>query len=332
MNAYIKDIEVYLPERVLTNDELCSNASNWEADKIFSKIGIKERHVSNNEETSFVLALKACQKLLNRNPQYRDEIDYVLYSTLNHEHFMMLSSVLLQHRLQLKMSCGTLDFRLPCTGFVQLLSIAKSLIVSGTANNVLIVTSDTYSKTISPSDIGTRSIFGDAATATMVSRNGWGQLGAISLGADGIGTENHIARVKCLRDYFPDKETILNDPFTNYSPDNFYMVGSEIFSFVTEKIPRFYTNFLSQNHLTIEKVDMHIFHQANLYMLKYLKKNLHISDDKFYVNMSDTGNTSTSSLPICLYRANKDRKLNGIISLCAFGGGYTWGSAIIHIQ
>lgn len=332
MNAYIKDIEVYLPERVLTNEELCSNAPRWEADKIFSKIGIKERHVSNSEETSFVLALKACQKLLNRNSQYRNEIDYVLYSTLNHEHFMMLSSVLLQHRLQLKMSCGTLDFRLPCTGFIQLLSIAKSLIVSGTANNVLIVTSDTYSKTISPSDIGTLSIFGDAATATLVSGYGWGQLGAISLGSDGIGTENHIARVKCLGDYFPDKETILNDPSNDYSPDNFYMVGSEIFNFVTDRIPHFYTNFLRQNNLAIEKVDMHIFHQANLYMLRYLKKHLHISDDKFYVNMSDTGNTSTSSLPICLYRANRDRKLRGTVSLCAFGGGYTWGAAIVDIK
>lgn len=332
MKAFIKDVEVYLPEQIITNEDLCRRNPNWDASKIMSKVGISQRHVAKDGESSFVLAYRACKKLIDRNPQYKRDIDFVLYSTLNHEHFMMLSSALLQHRLNLSNSCGTMDLRLPCTGYIQLLSIAKALIVSRMAKNVLVVTADTYSKRISPKDVGTLSIFGDAATATIISTDGWGCLGSISLGSDGIGTENHIARIMCIPDSYPDELTMQNDPsLTVFSPDNFYMVGSEIFNFVTDKIPVFYKLFLSNNNLSVDDINLHIFHQANKYMLTYLKKRLAIPDDKFYINMSDIGNTSTSSLPICLYRAYENKQLRGLASMCAYGGGYTWGGAILEI-
>lgn len=332
MKAFVKDIEIFLPERIVTNEDLCKQNPHWDAAKIMSKVGIKQRHIAKDEESSFVLAFNACNKLLKKSPQYQREIDFVLYSTLNHEHFMMCSSALLQHRLHLSTSCGTLDLRLACSGYIQLISVAKSLVVSGMAKNVLVVTADTYSKRIQREDIGTLSIFGDAATATIVSSEGWGYIGDISLGGDGIGTENHIARIKCLSECYPDKNVLQNDEsVTSYSSENFYMVGSEIFTFVTERIPVFYNTFLERNSISINSVDLHIFHQANKYMLNYLKKRLKIPDDRFYLNMSDVGNTSTSSLPICLYRAYKNDNLHGTISLCAFGGGYTWGAAILIV-
>lgn len=332
MKAFIKDIEIYLPEQIITNEDLCKRNPQWDATKIMSKVGISQRHVAKEGESSFVLAYNACKQLIKKKPQYRHEIDYILYSTLNHEHFMMISSVLLQHRLNLSDSCGTLDFRLPCTGYLQLLSVAKSLIESGLAKNVLVVTSDTYSKRIHQRDIGTLSIFGDAATATIVSSEGWGCIGDVSLGGDGIGTENHIARIKCLSECYPDEKVLQNDlSETDFSSENFYMVGSEIFGFVTNRIPLFYRTFLEHNNVAMDDVSMHIFHQANKYMLDYLKKRLNIPNDRFYMNMCDVGNTSTSSLPICLYRAYNTGKLHGIISLCAFGGGYTWGSAILKV-
>ena len=332
MKAFIKDIEIYLPEKVITNEDLCKNDLLWDASKIMSKVGISQRHIANDDESSFVLAFNACEKLLKKRPQYQQEIDYILYSTLNHEHFMMCSSALLQHRLHFSTSCGTLDLRLSCTGYIQLLSIAKSLVVSGMAKNVLVVTADTYSKRIQREDVGTLSIFGDAATATVISPEGWGEICDISLGGDGIGTENHVARIKCLPEYYPDSITMQNDPLSvNYSANNFYMVGSEIFRFVTERIPVFYNNFLEQNRISMDDVNLHIFHQANKYMLNYLRKRLSIPDEKFYLNMSDIGNTSTSSLPICLYRAYEYNQLQGLVSLCAFGGGYTWGGAILQV-
>lgn len=139
MKAYIKDIEVYLPKRVVTNEDISKYNPEWDTQKILNKVGIQSRHMANDDESSFTLAYNACNNLLKRKKSYKDEIDYILYSTLNHEHFMMLSSALLQNRLGLKKECGSVDLRLSCTGYLQMLSIAKALIISGQAKNVLLV-------------------------------------------------------------------------------------------------------------------------------------------------------------------------------------------------
>ena len=331
MKAYIKDIEVYLPKRVVTNEDISKYNPEWDTQKILNKVGIQSRHMATDDESSFTLAYSACNNLLKRKNSYKDEIDYILYSTLNHEHFMMLSSALLQNRLGLKKECGSVDLRLSCTGYLQMLSIAKALIISGQAKNVLLVTSDTYSKLIDNSDIGTYSIFGDAATATIVSNEGWAEIGEIYLGVDGVGTENHIYRTQCINNSFPSDDIKLNESSILYRKDKFYMVGSEIFNFVTRVVPEQYSKFLDENDYRLEDIDMHIFHQANKYMLSYLRKKMNIPEDKFYINMSDVGNTSTSSIPISLYRIKSNLKQYNKIGLCSFGGGYTWASSIITI-
>lgn len=330
--AYIKDISIYLPQKILDNEDLVDVNSRWTPEQIFSKIGIKSRHIIEDSETSLTIALKACQLLIDKNPSIASNIDYILYTTLNHDHFMLVSSAIIQNRLKISTSCCAIDLKLTCSGYVQALSIAKSLIISGQASNILLVTSDTYSKKIHPADIGTRSIFGDAATATLISTNGIAEILEFSFGTDGIGSENHAARTNCLPDYFPDSRLGEIDANKKYDKDYFFMVGGEIFEFVAKRIPPFYKKIILENALKYEDISLNVFHQANSYIINYLRKKLGITREKFYVQMEKVGNTSTSSIPIALNDIFYNSNIKGNILLCSFGGGYTWGGNIIRIK
>ena len=329
-NAYIKDIVVYLPNNTISNYDLCHSSPGWDPEKIFDKIGVKTRHCCDKDETSFTLGYCACKLLLAQNPFLTDSIDYILYSTNNHEHFMMCSAALLQSRLGLSRSCGVFVLKLSCAGYLQLLQLAKSLIVSGIATNVLVVTADTYTKRISKNDIGTKTIFGDAATASVISTSGRVKIGDIELGSDGIGTEYHVRRTGCVKRPLPEvalNEDYLSTPIDN---DSFYMIGPEIFDFVTGRIPLFVRDYLTKHKESINGIDSFIFHQANKFMLGYIKRELSIPDDKFFLMMENVGNTSTSSIPLCL---SEFLSLNnkGRLFLCSFGGGYTWGGGIVEV-
>lgn len=329
--AYIKDIEIFLPKTVLTNDELVKSDNNWNAEKILDKVGIQSRHIASAEESSYTLAFNACKALLKRHPEYSQQIDYVLYSTLNQEHFMLSSAALLHKELGIKSQCGVLDFRLPCTGYLQLLSIAKALIESEAGSNILVVTADTYSKRIPDSDIRTKSIFGDAASATIVSDNGFAEILHCMHGTDGEGALLHTLRTKCVPSFKPN---IIPDNVweVEVNPHDFYMIGSEIFNFATEYIPKDYYKFLESNMISESEISHYIFHQANKYMLTYIRKRLKIDENKFYVDMHDVGNTSTSSIPIALFRLRQKGECAGLTLLCSFGGGYTWAYCMISMN
>ena len=329
--AYIKDISVYLPPTILKNKDFEQMNSKWTSDKIYSKIGVKSRHVVTDDETSLSISLQACKNLIEKNSDIVDNIDYILYTTLNYEHFMLVSSAIIQSRLNLSKQCCAIDLKLSCTGYLQALSIAKSLIISNQASNVLLVTADTYSKIIAPEDIGTRSVFGDAATATLISNKGEAEIMKFSFGTDGKGSENHIARTHCLSEAFPDKHLKDLDSGRIFNKEHFYMVGGEIFEFVAKEIPSFYNTILETNQLLPQDIRLNIFHQANSYMLSYLRKKIDIPEDKFYIDMMHVGNTSTSSIPIALNNILRKDEYKGNILLCSFGGGYTWGGNVIKL-
>lgn len=329
--AYIKDIEIFLPSTILSNDDLVKSDPNWNAEKILDKVGIQSRHVASLDESSYTLALNACKALLSKCPKYAQQIDYVLYSTLNHEHFMLSSAALLHKQLGLKSQCGVMDFKLPCTGYLQLLSIAQALIESGAGNNILVVTADTYSKRIPDIDIRTKSIFGDAATATIISDYGFAEILHCTHGTEGEGSLLHVIRTKCI----PSFETN-NIPGSalevEVNPRDFYMIGSEIFNFATEYIPREYYRFLESTGIPENEISYYIFHQANKFMLTYIRKRLGIAENRFYIDMHDVGNTSTSSIPIALYRTRQKSESTGLTLLCSFGGGYTWAFCLIDMN
>lgn len=319
----IKDIAVYLPAKTLSNEELASIFPEWTANKIGEKIGIKKRHVASDNETALDMAVEASQKLLT--PELKERIDYILLCTQSPDYFLPTSACMLQDRLGLRTNIGALDYNLGCSGFVYGLSLAKSLITSEIASCILLVVSETYSKHIHETDKSNRSIFGDAAAAVIIEKNVIEHIGKFVFGTDGKGSKNLIAPVGGFR------KKISESGFEKIE-DCLFMDGPEIFNFTIKNIPSLVKETLKKNDLNLDTIDYVVFHQANKYILDYLRKKIKIPEQKFYLNMEDTGNTVSATIPIAL----EDAVRNGIIRkgykilIVGFGVGYSWGATVIE--
>jgi len=325
-------IETYFPSKKLTNTDLETIFPDWSASKIEDKIGIKERFVAEDNETALDLAFEASRKVLKQFD--KDRIDFLLLCTQSPDYFLPTSACILQNRLGLKTSIGAFDFNLGCSGFIYGLALAKSLIKTGIASNVLLVTAETYSKYLNPNDRANRSIFGDAAAATIVNNSDVNNIFEFDLGTDGEGKDNLILINGGMRNKVETTYIEWEDEAGNLRSNNFlFMNGPEIFNFTIEKIPVVVNNVLLKNSITMNDIDYVIFHQANKYMLDYLRKKLKIPEEKFYNNMLFTGNTVSSTIPIAL-KDCKDRSLilpGNKVLIVGFGVGYSWGGTILEI-
>jgi len=322
MGAKIKQVEYYLPERILTNEELEKAYPEWSATKLEKKVGIKQRHISGPNETSLDLATRAAIKVLEKED--KDLIDFVLFCTQSPDYLLPTSACLLQSRLGLKTNIGALDFNLGCSGYVYGLALAKGLINSGVCKNILLVTGETYSKFIAEDDISNRSIFGDAGTATIVTYSDEDQLGEFIFGTDGIGAENLIVNGLSARNSY-----ILKD----VDRPTLYMNGPEIFNFTIETIPPLIQQVISKNKLQLSGIDYFILHQANKYILEFLISEIGLDKSKCHIDMLDYGNTVSNTIPIALKDAFEQRIIQegDKVLLAGFGVGYSWCSTIITI-
>lgn len=331
MNAYIKDIAYYLPERVVTNEELVKEFPEWSVEKIAEKVGVLERHVAAPDETATDMAVKAAEVLFARGTVQQSEIDFVLLCTQSPDYFLPSSACVIQDRLGIPTGCGALDFNLGCSGYEYGLALAKGLIVGGVAKNVLLLTAETYNKYLHPRDKGNRTIFGDGATATVVSTSGFAEIGQFNLGTDGSGAKNLIVRTGASRHPQKCDDLSFDEGGNPRSSDYLFMDGSEIFMFTLIKVPKMMKAVLAANELQKEDIDLFVFHQANKYMLEHLRKKLKIDEEKFFVNLEKVGNTVSSTIPIALCDARDQGKLKGKILLAGFGVGLSWGATVLRI-
>lgn len=330
-NAYIKAIAYYLPERVVSNEELVAEFPEWTVEKIAAKVGVERRHVAADDETAGDMAIKAAERLLADNADIRrEDIDFVLLCTQSPDYFLPSTACTVQHRLGLPTSCGALDFDLGCSGYEYGLALAKGLVVSGTAHNVLLLTSETYTKHIHPRDKGNRTIFGDAATATVVAAEGFASIGAFSLGTDGGGAGQLIVRTGGMRHMEPLGDVEFDEGGNPQSSDHLYMNGAEIFAFTLRAVPPMVRDTLAKNGLGMDDINLFVFHQANSFMLDHLRRKLKISPDKFFTNLANVGNTVSSTIPIALCDAKAEGRLHGNILLAGFGVGLSWGATILR--
>lgn len=333
MCAYIKAISYYLPYRRLTNEELVVEFPEWSVEKIANKVGVNTRHVASENETATDLAIKAAERLFDENPDIqKDDIDYILFCTQSPDYHLPTSACIIQNRLGLRTNIGALDFNLGCSGYIYGLSLAKGLIVGGIARNVLLLTGETYSKYLHPRDKGNRTIFGDAATATIVSTEGWGEIGNFALGTDGSGAGNLIVKTGCARNPQPANDLSFDENGNPVSSDHLFMDGASIFSFTQKNVPIVVKQTLANNSLEMNDVTLFVLHQANSYMLEFLRKKMKIEPDKFVWFMSEVGNTVSNSVPIAMAEAKKEGRLQGNVLLCGFGVGYSWGGVIIKAE
>ena len=331
--VYIKAISYYLPERIVTNEELVAEFPEWTVDKIADKVGVHERRVADDGETSADLAIKAAELLFEDNTSIKKEdIDFVLLCTQSPDYFLPSSACIIQERLGLPTSCGAFDFNLGCSGYIYGLAVAKGLIAGGIAKNVLLLTGETYNKYLHPRDKGNRTIFGDAASATVVAEDGFARIGEFALGTNGAGAENLIVRTGGHRHPEKKGDLTFDENGNPHSSDYLFMNGAEIFTFTQKNVPVVVRQTLEKNHLSQDDVGLFVFHQANSYMLNFLRKKIKIDQDKFYVNLAQVGNTVSNSIPIALSQAMTAQKLEGPVLLCGFGVGYSWGGCIITFK
>ena len=329
MASFIKAISYILPDTIVTNQDLVEEFPEWSVDKIAKKVGVVSRHVVAEGQCASDLAEQAARKLFLENDIDKNCIDFVLLCTQSPDYFLPTTACLLQDRLGLGTHCGALDFNLGCSGFVYGLALAKGLIESDAARNVLLITAETYSKHMHNRDKGNRTIFGDAAAATLVSTSGFAEIGSFDLGTDGSGCNNLIVKSGAMRhqDRFDD---IAFDKSGNpVSSDHLYMNGSEIFNFTLETVPDLVENVLRKNRLGKESIDLYVFHQANKYMLDCLFDLMEIEEEKAFVYMSEVGNTVSSTIPIALCEAKKEQRLSGNVLIAGFGVGYSWGGCVL---
>ncbi len=321
----ISKIEYYLPQSVLTNDDLEKLFPEWSSERIHEKVGISQRHISSDNETVLDMAVKSSEKIFENYD--RSKVDFILFCTQSPDYFLPTTACLLQDRLKLRKNIGAIDFNLGCSGFVYGLAFAKGLISAGIAKSILLVTSETYSKHIHPEDKGNRSIFGDASASVIVEKAEDSRDYQFCLGTDGGGAENLIVKKGAFK-----KDFELN-PEHEFNPENIYMNGPEIFNFTIENIPGLVKETLMVNGMDMDDIDHFVFHQANSFMLNYLRKKTKIPADKFYIDMEKTGNTVSATIPIAL----KNMMDKGILKegdkilMAGFGVGYSWGATVMEM-
>ena len=331
MEVFIRDIAYYLPEKVVTNAELVRDFPEWSVDKIANKVGVNIRRIVAVDETATDLSIGAAESLFSNNIVKREEIDFVLFCSQSSDYKLPSSACVIQDKLGLSTCCGAFDFNLGCSGYEYGLAVAKGLIIAKIATNVLLLTGETYTKYLHPRDKGNRTIFGDGASATVISTEGFAEIGEFSLGTDGAGANSLIVKTGGAR--CPEKLNDLrfDEGGNPISSDYLFMDGQEIFVFTLTKVPKMVTDVLAKNSLQKEDVDLFIFHQANKYMLEHLRKKLKIDEEKFFVNLANVGNTVSSTIPIALCDAREQGLLRGNVLLAGFGVGLSWGGTIIRL-
>ncbi|MBI5092970.1 MAG: ketoacyl-ACP synthase III [Candidatus Hydrogenedentes bacterium] len=335
--AVVKGIATHLPERRLTNEQLATEYGDWTAEKIEQKTGIVVRAVAGPEECASDLGYAAAQRLFESGVCAPADVDFLLFCTQSPDYFLPTTACLLQDRLGLPRGAGALDFNLGCSGFVYGLSMAKGLIESGQAKNVLLITSETYSKYIHPKDRSARTIFSDGAAATWITGCDSNEelLGPFVYGTDGRGGCNLIVPAGALRTpHSPATAREETDESGNVrAKDNLYMNGPEIFNFTLEAVHLAVRELVAKCGRTIADVDYVVPHQANRFMLDHLRRKSKIPAEKFCVNVEHFGNTVSSTIPMALERAMQDGAVGkgANVMIIGFGVGYSWSAGMMRL-
>lgn len=334
--AYIDKISYYLPENCLSNNDLLQLFPDESFKNRLEQLGIKNRHFVQDGMTASDMAVLAAENLFRTHDIDRKEVGFVLFCAQEFDYYTPTTACVIQNRLHLKNNCGALDFNLGCTGFVYGLSIAKGLIESGVADTILLLTASSITRKLHPGDRSSRSLFGDGAAATLI-RSGQdsGEIGQFELGTDGASHEKIIIRDGAGRNPLNEaSSTAFEDEFGNLSsPKNVYMDGMGIFHFSNKIVPDLVRKTLEKNSISMEAIDLVVFHQANGFLLETLRKKIGIPEEKFFVSLAETGNTVSSTIPIALHEAmqqGKAKKGDAVV-LIAFGVGLSWAGTVVRL-
>jgi 3-oxoacyl-[acyl-carrier-protein] synthase-3 len=330
--AYIKAISYYLPEKVVTNEELVKEFPEWSVDKVAQKVGVDSRHLAAEDETAGDMAEKAARKLFEEYGVSPADIDFLLLCTQSPDYFLPSTACILQDRLGIPTSAGAFDYNLGCSGCIYGMAVAKGLIAAGIAKNVLLLTAETYTKYLHPSDKSNRSIFGDGAAACLISTDGFANIGEFALGTDGSGADHLIVKTGAARHRTATGKFTEDDEGHAWHDDYLYMNGGAIFNFTLDAVPAMMKDILQKNGIEQDQIDYYVFHQANKFMLNTIRKVCGLPKDKFHVNLSETGNTVSSTVLIGLKDCLDTQaiKAGDKVLVTGFGVGLSWGGTVLN--
>ena len=237
MDSFIKAISTYLPSVKITNEDIAKKFPEWESEKIFQKIGIHQRNIAEPDEFVSDMAVKVIEELVEEYKIDLKTIDYFILCTQSPDFQLPTTACVVQNKVGLSKNCAAVDINQGCSGYIYGLSLASSLVESGNFQKVLLVTADLYSKSIHPEDKGNISLFGDAATASIISTEGKYKIEKFTLGSDGSGCDNLIVKNGATK--FPNDNKIEN-------LDNFlYMNGSkDLIQWLLKQVYHFFLKLL----------------------------------------------------------------------------------------
>jgi 3-oxoacyl-[acyl-carrier-protein] synthase III len=325
-HAAIGPIAVHYPAKAETNIDLDRECPDWGIDLIFSKTGIAKRYVAADGECSSDLAVHAAEKLFRENDVDPDSIDYVLLCTQTPDYPLPTTACLVQNRLGLRTDIGALDFNLGCSGFVYGLSIAEGLIQSGVAKRILFLTSETYSKFIDKTDRSLRTIFSDAAAATLIEATEQPSLRGFQFGTDGSGGDTLLVAKGGHRQL----ADAIQPRHRHRWPSDLYMDGPSLISFAVGSVPGVIDDVLRKASLKREEIDLFLMHQATKKMLNLLQERLELDEKKLPIRLEHCGNTVSSTLPILIDDLRREKQIlpDANQVMIGFGVGWSWAGCV----
>ena len=320
MNSRITGTGSYLPEKILTNHDLekmVDTSHEW----IVERTGIEKRHIAEKDQTTCDLAEEAAIRAMEMAGKTASDIDLIVIATTTPDLIFPSTACLLQKRLGIS-GCAAFDIQAVCTGFVYALGVADKFIKSGTHKCALVIGAETLSNIIDWTDRGTCILFADGAGAVILEATEEEGILSTHLHADGqyenlLNTNAGLSKNKALLDS---------------GGAYVQMKGNEVFRMAVNTLGRIVDETLEFNNMQKSDVDWLVPHQANIRIIQATAKKLKMSMDRVVVTVNEHGNTSAASVPLALDTAVRDGRIQRgeIILLEAFGGGFTWGSALIR--
>ncbi len=320
----------YLPQCIVKNsdlEKLMDTSHHW----IVERTGIQQRHFAvEGVDTTESMGCKAAENAIQDSGISAEEIDLIIFSTLNPDYLYPGSAPLIQRGLKIRKHIATLDIRQQCTGFVTAVSIADAYIKTGQYKTVLIVCSELQSTIL---DLTTRGramsiLFADGAGAVILQQSEQPGILSTNLHSEGIHAEELAWKGKTIRKGCNSiRENV--DNIEDIYPQ---MAGNLVFKHAILRFEETIMECLQQHNLTKADIDMLIPHQANLRITKYLQERMNLEDDKVYSNIEKYGNTSSATIPICISELKKSGKIKSgaLWIMPAFGAGFLWGSVIMR--
>jgi len=328
--AAFRSIGAYVPEKILSNDDL-SHIVDTSDEWITKRTGIKERHIAADNEYTSDLGVKAAELAIERSGLKKSEIDMIICATISPDYFCMPSTATI---ISTKLGLGNVtafDISAACTGFVYILSIAKAFIESGMKKNVLIIGAEKLSAITDYTDRGTCILFGDGAGAAIISATDNKDEAIIDIhtGADGAYADLLMTPNGGSGSAHDD---IVNESLEQEASSCFMqMKGNETFKVAVRTLTKDVVEILAENDIDSSTIKHFVPHQANYRIIKAVGDALNLAPEQVVITVAKYGNTSGASIPMAINDIYEQGilKKGELMLLDAFGGGLTWGSALV---